>query len=186
MLKFADTPGSDIRGQQAHGSGFDRINGFQVGYEKGPERCATFPDDPPGFVDLSFTSQAELNSSGNGAYEDAIKIAGDDLNSYWEDLGQQANFEFVPIDGWKTFSASTEIPTCGTNTYTADEALGTIYFCVDDNYVAWDDDMLRQVSTQIGDFGVAVLLAKQWAVSAEVQDNQSKDQIEGLVGNLQQ
>jgi predicted metalloprotease len=55
MLRFSDSPGTDVRSPGAHGSGFDRVNGFQEGFEQGPKRCAAFVDDPPVFVNLTCT-----------------------------------------------------------------------------------------------------------------------------------
>lgn len=182
MLKFRDTPGSDIRGDQAHGSGFDRVNGFSEGFEQGAARCADFPNNPPPYTNIQFTSQEELESGGNLAYEDAVKVATTDLNAYWQFLTDQ----FQPVDAVQTFSRDTSMPTCGDEQYTEDEALGTAFFCVDDNYVAWDEEMMRDVGAEIGDFGIAVLLAKQWAISAQVQDGQSKETIESKQGTLQQ
>lgn len=182
MLKFRDTPGSDVKGEQAHGSGFDRVNGFSEGFEQGAARCADFPTNPPPFTNIQFSSQEELDSGGNLPYEDAVKVATADLNAYWSSLTDK----FQPVDSVQPFSRDTSMPTCGKQTYTEEEALGTAFFCVDDNYVAWDEEMMKDVSVEIGDMGVGVLLAKQWAISAQVQDGQSKEMIESKQGVLQQ
>jgi hypothetical protein len=46
--------------------------------------------------------------------------------------------------------------------------------------------MMRDVHAKIGDFGVAVLLAEQWSVSAQAQDGQSQAMIESKDGRRQQ
>ncbi len=43
-LLFRDPLGSDQDDRQAHGSGFDRISGFQDGFEKGAKFCTEFSD----------------------------------------------------------------------------------------------------------------------------------------------
>lgn len=182
MLKFRDTPGSDVKGERAHGSGFDRVNGFSEGFEQGAARCAQFPDNPPTFTNIKFSSQNEVDSGGNLSYEDAVKVSTQDLNAYWGSLTTQ----FTAVDAIQKYSRETAMPKCGAKQYSEDEALNTAFFCVDDNYVAWDEDMMKDVAVEIGDMGVGVLLAKQWAISAQVQDGQSKEAIASKQGNLQQ
>ncbi len=186
MLRFSDTKGADVNAQGAHGSGFDRVNGFQEGFEQGPEHCAGFIDNPPKVVNLPFTTQEELDSGGNLDYPTIIDLATKDLNAYWVGLGKQAGFDFQPVESIQPFSVDTAMPKCGKKTYSEAEALGTIFFCIDDNKVVWDEGMMQDVASQIGDMGVGVLLAKQWAISAQVQDGQPKDKIESKQGNLQQ
>jgi len=186
MLEFSDSPGTSINDHSAHGSGFDRINGFQTGFDGGAAKCATFIKDQPKFLNLKFGSQADAASGGNMNYEDATKYASLDLNAYWENIAKKYKVSFKPVDSVEKFTSDTDTPTCGTKHYTEDEALGTIFFCVDDNKVVWDEGMLKDVSTSIGDFGVAVLLAKQWAASFQQQEGQSKDQITSKIGATQQ
>jgi predicted metalloprotease len=186
MLEFRDQPGTSINDQSAHGSGFDRVNGFQTGFDEGAAKCATFIKDQPKFLNLKFGSQEDVDSGGNMDYDNATKFASLDLNAYWENIAKKYKVDFTPVDSVEKFSADTAMPKCGDKQYTEDEALGTIFFCVDDNKVAWDDDMLRDVSSSIGDFGLAVLLAKQWAASFQLQGGQSKDQITSKLGSTQQ
>jgi predicted metalloprotease len=185
MMEFGDEPGGSLRDPRAHGTGFDRVNGFVTGFEQGPEKCAEFTDkgSEPSFIDLKFESP---DDTGNVSYEDAIELATNDLNAYWKKLGDDAGFDFKTVESITAFSAETNMPKCGKKQYSEDEALQTIFFCVEDNYVAWDEDMLMDVSDGIGDMGIGVLLAKQWAVSAQVQDGQPIDQIKSKDGSLQQ
>jgi len=202
MLKFADSPGTSVKDDSAHGTGFDRVNGFQTGFDEGAARCAEFtePGGRPDFIDLTFASEAEAERGGNAPLEDyenpndpdgpklpgAITLATTDLNAYWERLGDDAGFDFKTVDSITRFSVETNMPKCGDKQYSETEALRTIFFCVEGNYVAWDEEMLEEVALEIGDMGVGVLLAKQWAVSAQVQDGQSIDQIKSKEGTLQQ
>jgi predicted metalloprotease len=186
MLQFRDTVGTDVNTQGAHGSGFDRINGFQTGFEQGAKKCATFPSDPPNFTNFTFNSEQDAQQGGNLPYDDAVADASQDLNAYWAALAKKFDDTFKPVDNVQQFSKDTQMPTCGDKTYTPDEALGTVFFCVDDNYVAWDSDMMKDVHDEIGDFAVATLLAEQWAVSAESQSGLSQDVINSKAGHLQQ
>lgn len=186
MLLFSDAPGSDIDSQSAHGSGFDRINGFRLGYEQGVARCADFDRDPPGFQNIPFTDEDDEQTGGNVEYEPAIDLATLDLNAYWTELVADAGFEFTPVDNIVRFSSDTAMPECGGEAYSEDQALEKIFFCVEDNYVAWDDEWLQDVHREIGDFGIAVLIAQQWSISAQIQDGMDQEVIESKNGRLQQ
>lgn len=201
LLAFGDSPGTDVRDAAAHGNGFDRINAFQEGYEQGARRCAKYPETPPEIVNLPFCDpanpamnkterdacQADIANGGNLAYDEAVDLYTSDLNAYWVDLGRREGFTFHPVDNIVRFTKDTEMPRCGSKQYTEDEALGSIFFCVHDNYVAWDDDFLHDVvNDPIGDFGTGVLLAKQWAVSHEVQQGHTAEQVASKQDSLQQ
>jgi predicted metalloprotease len=67
------------------------------------------------------------------------------------------------------------LPTCGGDPVTEDVAEFNIFFCIDDNYVAWDEELLSVVHEQIGDFGVAALLSAQWSTSAQIQSGLSEE-----------
>ena len=186
MLLFSDAPGSDILDNSAHGSGFDRVNGFRLGFDEGVARCADFPENPPAIQNIPFTSEEEIATGGNLPYEDAIDLATTDLNAYWTALAGQAGFDFEPVQDVVRFSEETAMPECGGEQYSEDEALQKIFFCVDDNYVAWDDLYFEEVNNEIGDFGLGVLIAQQWSISAQIQDGVDKDVIESKAGRLQQ
>ncbi len=57
MTKVSDPVGIDQFDEGGHGSGFDRIGAFQVGYVEGPARCAEILDDPLPLVPNQFTSR---------------------------------------------------------------------------------------------------------------------------------
>src|ERR1700744_2808172 len=49
FLFLRDEPGTEKRDPQAHGSGFDRVNSFQNGFDNGPGACKGYKvGDPPG------------------------------------------------------------------------------------------------------------------------------------------
>jgi predicted metalloprotease len=188
MLKFSDQKGSDIRDSSAHGSGFDRINGFRLGFDQGVQRCKDYetPEGQPAIQNIPFTTEEDLANEGNLPYEQAIDLATIDLNAYWTDLAGRFGTEFTEVENVVRFSEDTAMPTCDGEEYDYDDIESTIFFCVDDNYVAWDDVWLDDVNREIGDFGLAVLVAQQWSVSFQLQDGLDKDVIESKNGRLQQ
>jgi predicted metalloprotease len=186
MLLFSDAKGTDIREGSAHGSGFDRINGFRLGFDEGVERCKEYEENPPAIQNIPFTTQDEADTGGNLTFEDAVDLATTDLNAYWTDLAARFGTEFTPVDNVVRFAEDTAAPTCGDKDYDYEDVQQTIFFCVDDNYVAWDDPWLEEVNDEIGDFATGVLLAQQWSVSAQEQDGLDEDVIQSKNGRLQQ
>lgn len=166
MLKFRDEPGTAVDDPSAHGSGFDRIAAFQEGFSQGPERCADYPNDPPILAPLEFTEPDDFESGGNLPLADTIDVATNDLNDYWLTL---VGDTFIPVDSLVPYTMDGELPTCGGTPVDTETAEFNIFFCIDDNYVGWDEELLATVHGEIGDFGVAALLSAQWSTSAQIQ-----------------
>jgi predicted metalloprotease len=166
LIAFRDEPGSDVYDDEAHGSAFDRINAFQEGFEDGVAHCATYPESPPLVLDLPFESDAEYESGGNLPLDEAIEAAAIDLNSYWS----EAEEGFVEIDAVQPYDPDgEELPVCGSREYTREELAFSIFYCAADNYVGFDETLVEVVYREMGDFGVATLLATQWGLSAQMQ-----------------
>ncbi len=82
MIYVRDQPGSDPLGELAHGSGFDRVRAFQDGYNRGPEFCATYIEDPPFIDQLPFTGQDAANQ-GNLAFDEVVPLVIQDLDDFF-------------------------------------------------------------------------------------------------------
>jgi len=183
MLRFRDAPGTSAADPHAHGSGFDRINAFQEGYELGAVRCAEYPTNPPRVVDLPFLSDEDFESGGNLDYDTAIELAGTDLNEFWRSI----NRSFEPITTYIPYDPRTErVPMCEGVRMTEDEGTYIIRFCFQENTIIWDDNMLRTVHRNIGDFGAATLLGTTWAEAAQKQLGSGEAFIRSRQGLLQQ
>lgn len=183
MLKFRDAPGSVSTDPGAHGSGFDRINAFQEGFELGSDRCAEYDANPPTQVDLVFLDEADYEAGGNLPYDDAIELASMDLNAYWTELNSDFEVveEIIPYD-----PATEKVPDCNGEELSEDDGTYMIRFCFDENYVIWDDVMMRTVHENIGDFGVATLLGLAWTEAAQKQLGSDEAFITSRDGALQQ
>ncbi len=169
-LRFADPVGSEALREGAHGSGFDRVSAMQDGFDNGPSKCATYEQTELNVFQIGFNDEADAASMGNAPYEDILPIAFDDLNEYWSDVAATVGSEWDPVDTIVPYSSDNEeYPTCGTKQLTRDEAVDAVFYCEPDNVVYYDDDFTRAVYDEMGDFGVIVLFAHQWAVSVQVQ-----------------
>jgi len=183
MLKFRDAPGTPSDDPQAHGSGFDRINAFQEGYESGAGRCAEYDTNPPAVAALEFLNEDDFTSGGNLDYDTSIELAGTDLNAFWTTI----NSGFQPIETYVPYDPVTEkVPVCEGVRMSEDEGTYIIRFCFEENTIIWDDNMLRTVHENIGDFGAATLLGTTWAEAAQKQLGSDEAFIGSREGILQQ
>lgn len=173
LLRFRDPVGSSPDAPAAHGSGFDRVNAFQEGFEQGPERCADYGTSPPVVVQLPFLSADDAATGGNLPLDELLTSASLDLNRYWVGLLP----EFLEVGGLQPFDPTEGVPSCGDEELRREDVEYTIFFCEPDNAVFFDEDMVAAVHRSIGDFGLATLLSLQWAVSAQLQDGQTEAEL---------
>jgi predicted metalloprotease len=158
-LTFRDPPGSDPTADGAHGSAFDRVSAFQEGYDGGATRCKDFETNPPELTDIPFSSQAEAKSGGNAPFREVLPATAADLDAYWS--GLLSDYESVAL---KSFEAARARPKCGS------VALGKedqIAYCPKTNTIVYDSRLFPGVYQRSGDFGVAVVVAAEWAVAMQ-------------------
>jgi predicted metalloprotease len=88
MTKVSDPVGVDQFVEGSHGSGFDRVGAFQVGFTEGPARCADLLDNPLPLVPNRYATIGEQNSLGNAPFgygsQDLLGFLPRDLNLYWD------------------------------------------------------------------------------------------------------
>jgi len=163
LLQFRDSPGSSPDDPSAHGSAFDRVNAFQDGFEFGPERCAAYEVEPPLVVQLPFSSASDARQGGNVAAADVIPLTVDLLNDFYTQVEPKysplSTRDIASFDSTKR----TSIPKCGSTRLDVEAVKNRVFYCLDDGYIAFDEPFLQDVYDQIGDFGVATLLANPWA-----------------------
>ncbi len=174
FLSLRDEPGTAADDPSAHGSGFDRINAFQNGYENGPTTCSTYKDGEPAVVELPFSSEADQASGGDAPYQDIIAGVPVDLEDYWSKVYPELTGKpWTPVRKVVPFGATA--PTCGDTT--AEGYL--LFYCVPDNYVGFEDSSMKGFYAEGGDFAVAALLATQWGIAALTQMGDDSDEAMG-------
>ena len=164
MLEFRDPPGGDPTEKGAHGSGFDRVNAFQEGVEGGAARCAQFTTNPPTVIELPFTSAEDVLQGGNLPFRQVLPTTKEDLDSYWG----QFTFGGAPYKSVSDVISYNpkdrkSLPKCPSLNLTATDYKDSIFYCEDEDFVAYDRDLVRGVYNEIGDFGVATLVGNAWA-----------------------
>ncbi|MET0628274.1 MAG: neutral zinc metallopeptidase [Acidimicrobiia bacterium] len=173
LLAFRDAPGTSPDDPLAHGSAFDRVNAFQEGFEAGAERCAAYFDEPPVVVELPFTSVQEEGSGGEVAAADVIPLTVDLLNDFYGQV--EAAYTPLTIDSVGKFDSSdrSSIPDCGGSKLAVKQVRNRVFYCIDDDYLAFDEPFLQQIYDDIGDFGVASLIANPFATRVQVMQGES-------------
>lgn len=162
FLELGDTPGTAATDPNAHGSAFDRVNGFQDGIENGAAACAKYRDDNITIVQLPFEDQEDLDRGGNLPVDELLPALVADLEDFWTQVfaqegGTWSGVTPVPFDG--------SGPPCGTD----DTSGFLLFYCAADNSVAFDNATMQQIGTSIGDFAVGVLIATQYGLAAQAQ-----------------
>lgn len=173
MIRVEDPVGIDPTGPGGHGSGFDRVGAFQVGFQEGLARCAQLIDDPLPLIPLLFApgSEDEANE-GNAPFGfEADELFGflvSDLNLYY-DIDRQTEFsDFAPMELIPTQSAAEVDCASPFGLY----ELG-VELCADTNTVFLNEPVARTLYDEFGDFAPGYLLGIVWAEAAQrSQDSQ--------------
>ena len=162
MLEFRDPPGGDPTNEGSHGSGFDRVNAFQEGFEGGPQRCAQYTSNPPLIQELPFSSALDVAQGGDLPFKDVLPTTKQDLDLYWGQFtfGGQPYKTVSDVVSYNPKDKSS-LPKC--TGFKAADYKDTIFYCQDQDFVAYDRNLVRGVYGEFGDFAVAVLVGNAWA-----------------------
>lgn len=171
FLTFRDPPGSDPTAKGAHGSAFDRVGAFQEGYDAGPRRCADFETDPPPLTDIPFAGPADARRGGDLPYREVIPATAEDLDAYWSGLLS----DYESVRHIKPYDPDRALPVCDGQKLKRAEAVNGIAYCGATGTIAYDHRLLPAVYERSGDFGVAVVIAAEWAVAMQRLEGVSGD-----------
>lgn len=164
LLEFRDQPGGDPTAERAHGSGFDRVNAFQQGVEGGVARCAAWPENPPLIVELPFTSALDITQGGNLPFRDVLPTTTEDLDLYWQQFtfGGAAYQSVSDVISYNPKDRKS-LPDCPSLNLAPRDYKNSVFYCEDEDFIAYDRDLIRGVYDEIGDFGASVLIGNAWA-----------------------
>ena len=165
MITVRDPIGIDQFSPGGHGSAFDRVGAFQVGFTSGPARCAELIDDPLPLVPNTF--QPGFESDGNAPF------------GYAEGRDRRADHQ-GPQRLLAAGAGGDRAPRCPTLTVvpiaSPDEitcaepagefATGAVY-CADTQQVFFDEPLARDLYDRFGDFVVGYVLGGAWSEAAQ-------------------
>ncbi|MGA7758493.1 MAG: hypothetical protein WCA57_11685 [Ilumatobacteraceae bacterium] len=166
MTKVSDPVGTDQFVEGGHGSGFDRVGAFQVGFAEGPARCAEILDEPLPLVPNQFTSaDAATGGDARFGYGDGELLAflPEDLNLYWD---QQLARQIPTLDALSLVVVrSLDDVRCSDlrGDFTRGAAL-----CASTREVYFNEPAALDLYRSLGDFSVGYLLGIAWGESVQI------------------
>jgi predicted metalloprotease len=184
MIQVRDPPGFDQNEPGGHGSGFDRVGAFQVGYLNGVERCSKLIDTPLPLVPNRFvTTGSDGNADwGYSTTPEDSQIPGflpDDLNRYWQGYLSSVGREFPAVKLQ---------PVGGDDDVDCADISGSVErgaaYCPSNETVYFDEPFAREQYDTFGDFSVGYLVGVSWAEAAQqVLDSPLKGETRALLSD---
>jgi predicted metalloprotease len=179
MLSVSDPVGTNQFTAGGHGSAFDRVGAFQLGFVSGATRCADLLDSPLTLMPNQFQpfSLDEL-LGGDAAYDcddligtpgitqeiidsctDAPIFLADDLNDFWATVLGAAAVALTPLAVDDLVGLTCASPTPITT---------EVVLCVDEATVAYDEPAVLDLYRDFGDFTLGYFYGIAWAEHAQV------------------
>jgi len=163
MTKVADPVGIDQFVPGGHGSAFDRVGAFQVGFNEGPARCADLLDDPLPLVPNEFTP-GDFSNGGDAVFgygeNDLVGFLPEDLNRYWD--------EELDILGLDRLSV---VVVRSTDDVACDDLRGDLThgaaWCASTNEVLFNEPVALDLYGSLGDFSVGYALGAEWSEAVQ-------------------
>ncbi|HSL74699.1 MAG TPA: hypothetical protein VK853_09530 [Ilumatobacteraceae bacterium] len=167
MTKVADPVGIDQFLDGGHGSGFDRIGAFQVGFTQGPARCAEILDAPLPLVPNRFTSLTDQSTGGNAPFgyaaDELLGFLPEDLNLYWAVETAADVPAMEPLDLVVVRSA-TQVR-CSDLRGDLDRGVA---LCASSGEVVVNETAALELYRSLGDFAVGYLLGLAWSEAVQL------------------
>ena len=159
LIEFRDQLGITAATFGAHGTAFDRIRAFQDGFTGGTSTCADYEDNLPELVAIPFRSFKERFRGGNMPFGQVLPSIRPEVVAYWKAKYGLGPFHFVNDAADFLCMTKEVLPTGISRRKTSPQ----ISWCADDQTVHYSETSLRKLYDTNGDFGVATVVALQWA-----------------------
>jgi predicted metalloprotease len=178
-LLFRDPIGANANDRQAHGSGFDRISAFQEGFEQGVKHCSTF-DDSRVFTEIPFSSPKDEQQGGNLPYEQAVADGPKDIADFWNQTFEKTfGRKFTAVAKVTGYNGDSNRPSCDGSPVSA------VQYCPADDTIYFDQqDSLKKVYDQTGDFGPMSLLGVAFGQAIRKRLNKTVNGEDALLGSI--
>lgn len=160
MIAVRDPVGTDPFAPGGHGSAFDRVGAFQVGFTDGLKRCARLIDDPLPLVPTSFRLG---DTDGNADYGfgdgQIVSIIRDDLNDFWSQVATVVvpQLSVVAVDSADGLTCPDAL---------GSPATGAVY-CPGAAQVLFDESTGFDLYQRFGDFSIGYVLGGAWSEAVQ-------------------
>jgi len=167
MITVRDPAGTDQFSDGGHGSAFDRVGAFQLGFVEGPQRCADLIDNPLPLVPNVYRTLEDQANQGNLPFGygqgEIVPLVVDDLNAYWPTTvaaegGQLGPLTLTPV-------SSADEAQCGD--LVGDLSIGAA-LCPSTAEVFLAEPLARDLHAEFGDFAVGYMLGTAWSDAAQL------------------
>jgi predicted metalloprotease len=168
MTRVSDPVGLNQFEPGGHGSAFDRVGAFQVGFNNGPAICSGILDDPLPLVPNEFTigdlGQARAGDAAFGFEENQLlDFIPTDLNLYWD---VELAVKIPALDGLTLVAVqSTADVSC--NDLRGDFERGAA-LCPASDEVYFNEPEAFELYDVFGDFSVGYILGWAWSEAAQL------------------
>jgi predicted metalloprotease len=167
MTKVSDPVGIDQFAMGSHGSAFDRVGAFQVGFNNGPARCAELLDEPLPLMPNQFLDPSDVANDGNAPFgygeAELIGFLTEDLNRYWD---EELAAEIPGLDRLTIVVARGD-DDVDCNDLRGDFDTGAA-LCASTSEVYVNEPAALDLYQSIGDFAVGYVLAGAWSEAVQI------------------
>jgi predicted metalloprotease len=179
MVEVRDPVGVDQFEVGGHGTAFDRVGAFQLGFAEGLASCAPLLDDPMPLMPNVFQSPLDFERGGDAPYDCADEppalqpdcvaapdFMEQDLNHYWQTIDAEfPTLNAVPVQDFATFTCPDEVA-----------ITDTVSYCPRDGGIAYDEPRVLELYADLGDFTLGYFYGVAWA---EVQQIRTSSDLTG-------
>jgi len=180
MIEVQDPIGTNPNEPGGHGSGFDRVGAFQVGFQEGLGRCEQLLDNPLPLTPL-FGTTADIVNEGNAPFgfgdDELFGFLVPDLNLLYDnDLDAQfPNFEQLTLE-----------PVASIDEIDCEAPFGLFDLGVElcsENHTVYLNEPVARERYVIGDFAPGYLLGIVWAEEAQRSNQSTRTGVERQLTN---
>ena len=174
MVEVRDPIGVDQFNLGGHGTAFDRVGAFQLGFAEGLASCAPLLDDPMPLMPNVFQSLLDQERGGDAPYDCADEppalqpdcvaapdFMEQDLNHYWQTIDPEfPTLNAVPVQDFASFTCPDEVV-----------ITDTVSYCPRDGGIAYDEPGVLELYEDLGDFTLGYFYGVAWAEVQQIRTN---------------
>ena len=166
MITVRDPKGIDQFEPGGHGSAFDRVGAFQVGFVEGLDGCIGLLDEPLPLVPNVYSPTEDPSLEGNSAFGYDTGQIGEflprDLNEFWPATVSAQGAQLTPLVLVPVADASAV--DCADPA--GDIALGAVH-CPATDEVIFDESFGQELYDRFGDFAVGYMFGVAWSEAVQ-------------------
>ncbi len=166
MITVRDPKGIDQLEPGGHGSAFDRVGAFQVGFVEGLDGCIGLLDEPLPLVPNVYSPTEDPNLEGDSDFGFGTGQIGEflprDLNEFWPATVSAQGAQLTPL----VLVPVSDPSTVDCADPAGDIALGAVH-CPATDEVIFDESFGYELYDEFGDFAVGYMFGVAWSEAVQ-------------------